>query len=134
MSKYCDSVDEDGCRMCNLENLILEFSGLNLQENKPEFLKKVEKNDEFIKECLSAIKEHSDNNMQWSEEESFHISNVPLSTSSDEHRSITVFMRPFKVNRIESVENPFLLIQYEMKKHEYKNKYGKQVQEKRMFH
>lgn len=97
---------------------------------KQGFSKKVIPNQQFLQRCLFEIKCE-----KFFFQSSYYTTQILK--SSEEYQMLSEMFNSsqnkLKIRKIEKILNPYLLIQYEMKKHEYKKKYG-QVTEHFLFH
>lgn len=91
------------------------------------YIPRTKENSQFLNQCLS------DSNI-FNEIDPTIIKRKLLTEGCGVYSSIKkMFSNKFKVMEIFQIENPYLLIQYGLKKIEYLNKYGA-VQEKLLFH
>lgn len=99
---------------------------------KHKYIKKCEINLTFLEECLSAI--NVETSHRFSQVTTYETQ--PLSQFDTEFNfpSLTAnTVDTFIINLIEKVHNPFLLLQYELKKLQYQKEYG-DVKEMFLFH
>lgn len=106
-----------------------------LGQVKDGFVQKGETKSELLKILLKEINNQMSYDFTSNYVEPYDVIEVP--SSSEEYQNIDRVFRSsnrlLKIMKIEKVVNTFLLIQYELKKHEYKKKYGTVI-EKLLFH